>query len=87
MATICKFLSSEVTLNSVGNSVNSGVLVRLVNTVNQHHHITQTYANGTTKCVFTIVMDSELIVEKDKTDLLKVDSGSDVLAAAIAYRN
>lgn len=88
MSYIYKFLTSELTLNSSNpNTVSNGTLIRLVNIVNQHHHVTQTYANGATKLVFTLIMDSELIIEKEPTDGLKVDSGSDVLASWIAYRN
>lgn len=88
MASIIKILSPEVTLSSVtGNSVFNGTVIRLVNVVNQHHHITQAYANGVTKFTFTICMDSDMVIEKDKTDLLFVDAGSDVFANWIAYKN
>lgn len=87
MADIYKFLSSEITLNGTANTINGANLVRLVNMVNQHHHITQTYANGATKCTFVIIMDSSMIVEKAADEGFKVDSGSDVLANWIAYRD
>lgn len=88
MASIVKILSPEVTLSAVtGNNIYGGTIIRIVNTVNQHHHITQAYANGVTKFTFTIAMDSDLVIEKDKTDLLLVDAGSDVYANWIAYKN
>lgn len=87
MLGICKFLSSEVTLSGTANTIYNGTLIRLVNTVNQHHHLTQTYANGVTKFTFTIPPDSYLIVEKNADDGLLVDSGSDVFANWIAYKN
>lgn len=84
---VYKFLSTEITLNGTANTIDDANLVRLVNIVNQHHHITQKYANGVTKATFTMHMDSDLIIEKDRTDGLSVDSGSDVFAAKIAYKN
>ena len=87
MATICKFLSTEVTLSGTANTIYGGSLIRLINTVNQHHHITQTYANGATKYVFTIPMDTHMIIEKASDEGLKVDTGSDVYANWIAYRD
>lgn len=87
MAGIVKFLSPEVTLNGTANTIYNGTLIRLVNTVNQHHHITQTYANGATKFTFTLTMDSDIVIEKAPNEGLFVDIGSDVYANWVAYKN
>jgi hypothetical protein len=84
-----KILSDEVTLSSTSNTtVNTSALVRLVN---QHattsHVITIGNGAGTNTGNVTILPTTELILEKDRTETIQVDAGSDVKVVAIAYNH
>jgi small neutral amino acid transporter SnatA (MarC family) len=90
MSIIYKFLGSEITLSATANTVGNATLVRLVhaNTSAAAHTITQKYANGTTKAVFTMVYPTgDFAIQKLPDDTLTVDSGSDVKAVSIAFTN
>ena len=89
MPSIYKFLDSEITLSATANTVNLGTLIRLCHDGAGHtsHVITQKYANNTTVATFTILAQGEMIIEKKSTDTLIVDSGTDVTANRIAYKN
>jgi len=89
MPSIYKFLNGQITLNATANTINSGTLIRLCHegTGSTSHTITQKYANGATYATFTILAQSEMLIEKQATDTLIVNSGSDVTANRIAYKN
>jgi len=89
MANIYKFLNTQITLNGTGSTVNSANLVRICHegTGSTSHIITQKYANGAIRSTFTIMAQTEIIIEKDTTDTLTVDGGTDVTANRIAYKN
>jgi hypothetical protein len=86
---IYKFLNGQITLNATPNDIDSGTLIRLCHegTGSTSHVITQKYANGATYATFTILAQSEMLIEKQATDTLIVNSGSDVTANRIAYKN
>ena len=89
MPSIYKFLDSKITLSATANTVNLGTLIRLCHdgAGSTSHVITQKYANGATYATFTILAQSEMLIEKQATDTLVVNSGSDVTANQIAYKN
>lgn len=89
MPSIYKFLNGQITLNATANTINSGTLIRLCHegTGSTSHIITQKYANGATYATFTILAQSEMLIEKQPSDTLIVNSGSDVTANRIAYKN
>ena len=84
---LIKVLSNEITLNASNTTVNNAVVVRLVHTGTQEHVITIADGVGSNIGTFTILNNSEIIIEKRKTDTLQVDTGSDVKAVSIAYKN
>ena len=85
---LVKVLSDEITLSSSSNTtVNNAVVVRLVHTGSQEHFITIADGAGTNTGSFTLLNNSEIILEKDRTETLQVDTGTDVKAVAIAYKN
>ena len=88
MELLIKILGNESILSAVSNTtVNSAVVVRLVHTGTQEHLITIGDGSGSNIGTFTMLNNSELILEKDRTDTLQVDSGTDVKVAPIAYKN
>ena len=85
---LIKILGDESILSAVSNTtVNNAVVVRLVHTGTQEHLITIGDGAGSNIGTFTLLNNSELILEKDRTDTLQVDSGTDVKVAPIAYKN
>jgi hypothetical protein len=62
-------------------------VVRIVHTGTQEHLITIGNGAGSNIGTFTVINNSELILEKHRTDTLQVDSGTDVRVVSIAYRN
>ena len=88
MELLIRLLGTEVTLSpSQNTTVNNAVVVRLVHTGTQEHLITIGDGAGSNIGTFTLLNNSELILEKDRTDTLQVDSGTDVKVAPIAYKN
>ena len=88
MELLIKVLGNEFTLSAVSNTtVNNAVVVRLVHTGTQEHLITIADGVGSNIGTFTLLNNSELILEKNRTDTLQVDSGTDVKVAPIAYKN
>ena len=88
MELLIKILGDESILSAVSNTtVNNAVVVRLVHTGTQEHLITIGDGAGSNIGTFTLLNNSELILEKDRTDTLQVDSGTDVKVAPIAYKN
>ena len=88
MELLIKVLGNEFTLSASSNTtVNTAVVVRLVHTGTQEHTITIADGAGSNIGSFTLLNNSELILEKDRTDTLQVDSGTDVKVVSIAYKN
>ena len=84
---LIKVLSNEITLSTANTTVNNAVVVRLVHIGSQEHLITIADGIGSNIGTFTILNNSEIIIEKKITDTLQVDAGSDVKAVSIAYKN
>jgi hypothetical protein len=85
---LINILQNEFTLSASANTtVNSAVVVRLVHTGTQEHLITIGNGAGSNIGTFTILNNSELILEKHRTDTLQVDIGTDVRVVSIAYKN
>lgn len=85
---LIKVLANEFPLNASSNTtVNNAVVVRLVHIGAQEHIIT--IANGVGSNVGTITMlnNSEIFLEKKRTETLQIDAGSDVLSVSVAYKN
>ena len=88
MELLIKILQNEFVLSASSNTtVNSAVVVRIVHTGTQEHLITIGNGVGSNIGTFTVINNSELILEKHRTDTLQVDSGTDVRVVSIAYRN
>ena len=88
MELLIKVLENEFTLSASSNTtVNTAVVVRLVHTGTQEHIITIGDGAGSNIGTFTMLNNSELILEKHRTDTLQVDSGTDVKVVSIAYKN
>ena len=88
MELLIKVLENEFTLSASSNTtVNTAVVVRLVHTGTQEHIITIGDGAGSNIGIFTMLNNSELILEKHRTDTLQVDSGTDVKVVSIAYKN
>ncbi len=85
---LIKILQNEFVLSASSNTtVNSAVVVRIVHTGTQEHLITIGNGAGSNIGTFTVINNSEIILEKHRTDTLQVDSGTDVRVVSIAYRN
>jgi len=85
---LIKILANEFPLSASSNTtVNNAVVVRLVHTGSQEHTITIGDGAGSNIGKFTMLNNYELILEKERTDTLQVNAGSDVLAVSIAYKN
>ena len=91
MADTLKVLSTEISLsNTVGNTVSSASLVRLVNTNASASEIVQLcYANGDVKATTTVghygTGSARLLLVKAPSDLLLTTAASTVKAVSIAY--
>ena len=81
-------MANEFLLNASSNTtVNNAVVVRVVHTGTQEHVITIADGAGSNIGSFTLLNNSELMLEKDRTDTLQVDSGADVRVVSVAYKN
>ena len=88
MELLIKVLADEFPLSASSNTtVNNAVVVRLVHIGSQEHLITIGDGAGSNIGTFTLLNNSELILEKERTDTLQVDSGTDVRVVSIAYKN
>jgi hypothetical protein len=88
MELLIKVLADEFLLSASSNTtVNNAVVVRLVHIGSQEHLITIADGVGSNIGTFTLLNNSELILEKERTDTLQVDSGTDVKVVSIAYKN
>ena len=85
---LIKVLANEFLLSASSNTtVNNAVVVRLVHVGAQEHIITIADGAGSNIGSFTLLNNSELMLEKDRTDTLQVDSGTDVKVVSVAYKN
>ena len=91
MADVIKFIGSQLVLTTA-NNIATAPLVLLLNLDGANSaNVTQAYANGTTKAVFTLGhhgtgFDSYVVV-KDPTDTLAIQqTGGPVRAVPVAYR-
>ena len=85
---LIKVLADEFLLSASSNTtVNNAVVVRIVHTGTQEHVITIADGAGSNIGSFTMLNNSELMLEKDRTDTLQVDSGTDVKVVSVAYKN
>jgi len=85
---LIKVLGNEFPLRASSNTtVNNAVVVRLVHTGAQEHKIIIADGAGSNVGTFTMLNNSEIILEKKITETLQLDAGSDVLAVSIAYKN
>jgi hypothetical protein len=85
---LIRVLAQEQILSSTSNTtVNNAVVVRLVHVGAQEHTVTIADDTGTNVGTITLLNNSEIILEKRITDTLQIDSGSDVRAVSIAYKN
>lgn len=85
---LIKVLANEFLLSASSNTtVNNAVVVRVVHTGTQEHVITIGNGAGSNIGKFTMLNNSELILEKDRTDTLQVDNGTDVKVVSVAYKN
>lgn len=85
---LISLVGTEVVLSPTSNTtVNNAVVVRLVHTGSQEHVITIQDSTGTNIANITMLNNSEMIIEKHRDHALLVDSGADVRAVPIAYKN
>ncbi len=89
---LIKVLANEFILNAAANTtVNNAVVVRLVHTGAQEHKITIGDGAGSNIGTITLLNNSELILEKERTDTLILDAAhagsQDVSVVSIAYKN
>lgn len=83
-----KVLGSELTLNSTASTINSAAVVRLINAnTTGPHVITQKDASNNTIGTLTVMAAESIALIKAPSDVLTVDSGSDVKAVKIAFTN
>jgi hypothetical protein len=84
-----KILSTEVTLSASANTtVNNAGLVRLVNNnTTTSYVITIADGAGTNTGNVTILPTTEMILEKERTETIQVNAGTDVKAVVIAYNH
>lgn len=88
MELLIKLLGTEVILSpSQNTTVNNAVVVRLIHTGSQEHVITIQDTSGANIANVTMLLNSEIILEKDRDHALLVDADSDVKAVSIAYKN
>jgi hypothetical protein len=85
---LIRVLGNELTLSANYNTtVNNAVVVRLVHIGSQEHKITIADGVGSNIGSITMLNNSEIILEKKRTETLQVNAGTDVLVTAIAYKN
>ena len=78
---------SEINLSTTANTVNSASLVRLLNTnATTARVVTKKDGSGTTLGTITIQFGQDMIIYKNPSDTIQVDTGTDVKAVSIAFR-
>jgi hypothetical protein len=81
---IYKFLAQEISINSTANNVSNSTLVRVVNPTTGNTVLLVQYANGTTYASGTVLANSEIVIQKNPTDLI---IGSGQFASPIAFKS
>lgn len=84
-----KVLSAQETLNdTTGSTVNNATVVRILHTGGggTHHILTIKNSANTTLGTITIASDVPEYIEKQSSDILLIDSGTDVKATRVAFR-
>ena len=85
---LIRVLGNESILSSSSNTtVNDAVVVRCVHIGSQEHKITIADGVGSNVGTITMLNNSEMILEKKRTETLQVDSGTDILVTPVAYKN
>lgn len=87
---LIKVLGNEFPLSPSSNTtVNNAVVVRLIHTGAQEHKITIADDAGSNIGTITMLNNSEMFLEKQRTHTLQVASheGDDVLVVSVAYKN
>jgi len=80
---IYKFLAQEISIDTTANSVSNSTLVRVVNPTTGNTVLLVQYANGTTYASGTVLANSEIIIQKNPTDVIV---GSGQKATPVAYK-
>ncbi len=86
-----KILGYAQQLSGIGTTV-SGVndvgaqYVLVQHTGAGNHFITQQTGTGTTIGTIYVQPDTSIIIKKERTDTIKVDSGNDVYATSVVYQ-
>tara|TARA_Y100000296_G_C4931794_1_gene136975 strand:- start:30 stop:299 length:270 start_codon:yes stop_codon:yes gene_type:complete len=79
-------LSTETNLTTTYNTISGCRLVRLWNNnTNTDRLITLADTDDTSIGTITIPFKTEMFIQKETTDQLKVNTGTDVLATSIAF--
>lgn len=81
---IYKFLTQEIDIGTTANDVNGNQLIRVVNLTSSNNTLLVQYANGVTYASGSVLGKSEIVVNKNTTDLL---IGTGMYATAVAYKN
>lgn len=81
---IYKFLTQEIDIGTTANDVNGNQLIRVINLSASNNILLVQYANGVTYASGSVLGKSEIVVNKNTTDLL---IGAGMFATAVAYRN
>lgn len=81
---IYKFLTQEIDIGTTANSVYGNQLVRVVNLASSNNVLLVQYSNGVTYASGSVLGKSEIVVNKNTTDLL---IGAGMFATAVAYKN
>ena len=81
---IYKFLTQEIDIGTTANDVNGNQLIRVVNLTSSNNTLLVQYANGVTYASGSVLGKSEIVVNKNTTDLL---IGTGMFATAVAYKN
>ena len=85
---LIRVLANEIVVPAASNTtVNNAVVVRLVHIGAQEHIIRIDDGAGTNIGTITILNNSEVMLEKKATDTIQVDTGTDVRAVSVAYKN
>ena len=81
-----KVLSAETNLSSATN-VSSASVVRIFNSDSSATTVTKKDSGGSTIGTFTILANTSEMLEKNPTNIVFVNAGTDVLGAKVGYTN
>ena len=82
---VIKVIGNELTLSATPNTVNSAKCVRLVNANTTAKHVITVANAGGNIASFSIAPFDSVALQKNPTDTIRVDTGSDVTAGSIAF--